>query len=336
MIKKIKEFFKKISPILKKVFKILVIVLISWLSFGYLSNCSDNKLFVYAQSENPSSYYIYEYNPNITLIRQGYYQGYIFNDEIIINNIYLEIELDEENDYAINRMTISNKHNITYYNSSSSYNLTTNSFVNLSYDFLSNNNSLGINKNNIHKILLYYDLSAHSVDFEFSRLYRNGDTTNYIDLSLDNSITFSGPSINWYKGNYISSININCNEILNYINTEYNDLYNNGYRDGLDVGYEDGKNEIINNPHNYNLYSKQEYLDYGSSKDLEGYSRASQEITPDLASSGFLKLFSSIMNAPYNILHNILNFDIFGVNLWSLFTFIFSMGLTISVLRLVL
>ena len=48
----------------------------------------------------------------------------------------------------------------------------------------------------------------------------------------------------------------------------------------------------------------------------------------------FKQLFNLILNAPYNIFNGMLNFEIFGINLFSLFSFIFTTALIIFIVQL--
>lgn len=124
-----------------------------------------------------------------------------------------------------------------------------------------------------------------------------------------------------YNEGYQAGLNANDNE----------SIYEDGYQAGLDDGKQTGVNEVINNPNNYNLYNQEQYVNYGNSKYNEGYN---ENATYSLESQGFLILFNSVMNAPFNILNGILNFDFMGVNLFNVFTFLITCALVIWVVKL--
>lgn len=79
----------------------------------------------------------------------------------------------------------------------------------------------------------------------------------------------------------------------------YDSGYTNGYDDGYDVGYASG----VNN---------------------------------GFADNAFKKLFNVIMNAPFNIFSGLLNFEIFGVNLFALFSFVFTTMIIFAIVKLFL
>lgn len=67
-------------------------------------------------------------------------------------------------------------------------------------------------------------------------------------------------------------------------------------------GLEDGKNEVINNPNRYNLYNRQDYLDYGENEKQEGYQMGKDEMLS--STNWFVAIFTA--------LSSIFNIAIFG------------------------
>ena len=81
--------------------------------------------------------------------------------------------------------------------------------------------------------------------------------------------------------------------------------YQIGYDEGYNLGYDEG----------YNLG-----LELGAKENF--------------GNNYFKQLFNLILNAPYNIYNGLLNFEIFGINLFALFSFIFTTGLIIFIIQL--
>lgn len=93
-------------------------------------------------------------------------------------------------------------------------------------------------------------------------------------------------------------------------------------------GIQSGKNQVINNPNNYDLYS--------SSQLQESFNKGVASVDPSLDEKGFKVLFNSILNAPYNLLNGILNFELFGVNVFNLLSFVFTLAVIGFVVKLLL
>lgn len=108
--------------------------------------------------------------------------------------------------------------------------------------------------------------------------------------------------------------------------------YENGYQNGMTDGVKKGQLDVINNLSSFNLYSESQF----NNNYDKGYSDGKNSVTPDIASNGFFLMIGSILNAPYNILHGIFNFELFGINLFSLISFIFTLMLIAFVVKLFL
>lgn len=146
--------------------------------------------------------------------------------------------------------------------------------------------------------------------------------------TINYSYTFKSLIIDYYSAyedGYQAGLDVNDNQSI------YDEGYDSGYEDGRDVGINETLTDITNNPNNYNLYTEEQYVNYGNSKYNEGYN---ENATYSLESQGFLILFNSVMNAPFNILNGILNFDFMGVNLFNVFTFFITCALVIWVIKL--
>lgn len=229
-----------------------------------------------------------------------------------------------------------------------------------------------VDSNDLNPINGYtYNLNTYVSDVKSERLSNGGaneDGNSFIlinDFSpfLDNTITLS--SIGFYQIEYIYNDNskgyvtisdersftdniINNNKLVKEILLRFNsnlnisqyqldiyvvNNYQNGYQNGYNQGFSNGKNDVLNNPDNYDLYN-QNQLD--EAKDLsysQGYNKGVLE-GEGLGERGFLIMFNAILNAPYNIFNGLLNFELFGVNLFNLITFIITTGLIIFLFAL--
>ena len=123
--------------------------------------------------------------------------------------------------------------------------------------------------------------------------------------------------------------------------------YNNGYSEGQTVGYNNGyqvgydegllSNEGYQQGYDegYDIGHNRGY-DQGLSVGLvQGYDNGFIDGQKDTVNEkGFKTLFNAIMNAPYNIFKGILNFEFLGVNLFSLFSFIFTTMLILWIVKI--
>lgn len=137
-----------------------------------------------------------------------------------------------------------------------------------------------------------------------------GISTFYNYTYYDDNELFSHYS---HDGDYEFSYMKTNSLVIYYDNLYYavNKTYQNenAYQLGYDVGY-DAAYEYA-----YNLG-----LELGSKENF--------------GNNYFKQLFNLILNAPYNIFNGMLNFEIFGINLFSLFSFIFTTALIIFIVQL--
>lgn len=169
----------------------------------------------------------------------------------------------------------------------------------------------------------------------------NENTYIYLEIDVNSSSKYSNEYNIACTGNYSLSNfyylgGINNTEsvknIVNSLNTEqaYNNGYNIGNKEGYSTGYDEGEQV------GYDAgYTNGE--NYGYTNGYEtGYSYGFENGQKDeVAQNGIKKLFNAIMNAPYNIFNGILNFEIFGVNLFNLFSFIFTTMLIIAIVGII-
>lgn len=138
------------------------------------------------------------------------------------------------------------------------------------------------------------------------------------------------------------SSTMTSNDMIKYFFTHENTFLDNPIVQTLVVGdkvvtdyergYNSGINQVLGNLDEYGLYNQNQYDSYGNLM----YDKGLNENPPDLASNGFKVLVNTVLNSPFNILNGILNFELFGVNLFSLFSFIFTAVLVAFLIKLIL
>ena len=146
-------------------------------------------------------------------------------------------------------------------------------------------------------------------------------------LQLQSDIKVMGGISTFYSYTYYDEDNLISNyyidDSLTYVKSNslvlyYDNLYyalnktyfnDNNYQIGYDEGYNYGYDE------GYNLG-----LELGAKENF--------------GNNYFKQLFNLILNAPYNIYNGLLNFEIFGINLFTLFSFIFTTGLILFIIQL--
>lgn len=140
---------------------------------------------------------------------------------------------------------------------------------------------------------------------------------NSFSCVINNSITYpyqvSGFSNTPTAKQYLSSYNSTQG---------YNNGFNLGKQEGLTQGYNNGYSEGLNQG------SEQGYNNGYNEGKSDGYSQGYHDgSNNEFAKDGVKDLVNIIFNAPYNIFNGFLNFEIFGVNLFNLLSFIFTLTL---------
>lgn len=103
---------------------------------------------------------------------------------------------------------------------------------------------------------------------------------------------------------------------------------NTGYQAGYDVGYEQGYNKgLLDNQSN--IYNQ----GYNAGNSA-GYGQGYNEGIEDGSDYSFFSLFGAVLDAPISALKGLLNFQIFGVNLLTLFTGLLTLAIILLVLKL--
>lgn len=162
-----------------------------------------------------------------------------------------------------------------------------------------------------------------------------GDSYNFVKFFN----TFTITSLKIFSQNRPDYVGNGINtQVYEYIvgNNNVDDYYQNGYNEGYDNGYQNGIDYVLDNPNENNLYTSGEYeYNYDNGYEI-GYNAGVEYATNnELVNNGFKTLFGAILNSPFNILYGFLNFELFGVNLFNLLAFIFSVTLAFFIVKLV-
>lgn len=187
-----------------------------------------------------------------------------------------------------------------------------------------------------------------SVNYTLNLNYNVSD--GYLFCIYYNDVNFLNIDYQFLSNEITYITNAMGNIYIGYF--ENNSAYENGYQQGIkdnekwwidngfyttdqydenkELGFIDGKNQVLENPNDYGLYTKEQLDDEKENAYQEGLVANDASI----GNTGFKTMMGSIFNAPYTIIHNILNFEIFGINLFNLFSFIFTCGLIIFGIKL--
>lgn len=152
----------------------------------------------------------------------------------------------------------------------------------------------------------YYYNNYHYYNSAVNKYY-----VSYNDIIADNyDVVINGTTYNY---------SVFCSTNISSLPANYSSVYLTEVNDNYAKGFTDATNSIINNPHEFDLYTESEYLSYGSTKYDQGKNAGLQT---DFVNSGFKTFFNTIIAAPYNVMKGLFNFEFLGVNLFNLFSFI--------------
>ena len=210
-----------------------------------------------------------------------------------------------------------------------------NSIIDLQYQLSTLYSEIGFNDTSSTpfrwKIFLPYSIPISLFYFTFSNwnltsdiyvnFYGSIDSNNYIKYRLQDFIenVFKADSSFMFEvvEVVLAPINLTSNSSITFSNQEYYEGFYQGYDQGLnngntigyDKGYEAGKTEGYNNGYNVG------YVDGSDAGNVIGDA-----------------LFS-ISDIPFSILSSFLGFEIFGVNVLTIFTGLLTIGLVIWILK---
>lgn len=127
-----------------------------------------------------------------------------------------------------------------------------------------------------------------------------------------------------YDPAYVSRQSLNFDARTYYTLNSFTD--NEHYQNGYDFGYSKGKNDYINS-------GFEDGKDVGF--DL-GYERGKADGIASANDYTFLSLFSALIDAPIQALSGLFNFNVMGINMFSLVSGLFTLFVVLIIVRLIL
>lgn len=143
---------------------------------------------------------------------------------------------------------------------------------------------------------------------------------------------------NGYNVGYNKGFNDGNNNVINnpnnydlYSKYQYDTNYTNGKNDGITIG----ENNIKNNPNNYDLYTQTQYdSNYTNGKNI-GYSTGYNKGVSDSNNYTFIGLIGSVIDAPIKAFTGLFNFELLGFNLLNFVKALFTLMVIIVVARFI-
>lgn len=159
-----------------------------------------------------------------------------------------------------------------------------------------------------------YSTADRELEYNQSNLQYN--VINYVD---GNNITYSTLFELTYLDFFDTYIDNSLNlPVINYT-LSYLDNYNQGYDDGYNAGVNNGIRSFQSNPSEYGYYTSSQYNDL-----KQAYDQLYAQADSDFTQSAFKNLLNQVIGTPYNAFKGMFNFEFFGVNLFNLFSFLFT------------
>lgn len=160
----------------------------------------------------------------------------------------------------------------------------------------------------------------------------------YIKGNLGSSLSENEIYQNGYNVGYNKGFNDGNNNVINnpnnydlYSKTQYDNNYNTGKTDGITIG----ENNVKDNPNNYDLYNQTQYdSNYTNGKNV-GYSTGYNKGVADSNDYTFIGLIGSVIDAPIQAFTSLFNFDLLGFNLLNFVKALFTLMVIIVVARFI-
>lgn len=149
----------------------------------------------------------------------------------------------------------------------------------------------------------------------------------------ENEIYQNGYNVGYNKGFNDGNNNVinNPNNYDLYSKYQYDTNYTNGKNDGITIG----ENNIKNNPNNYDLYTQTQYeSNYTNGKNI-GYSTGYNKGVSDSNNYTFIGLIGSVIDAPIQAFTSLFNFELLGFNLLNFVKALFTLMVIIVVARFI-
>lgn len=335
---KIKSIILKVLKIIGRVLFILLVVICWCLSLYRCNRLNQDKEDnittheIHKAKINDYDYISYDIGFNVDYqddnTNKGIYEYYDGVDFWLVTldtfDYYININQNDNNYNNIYGFGLSYNYEVFYIDNPSITNSSLEDFIENETFYIDN---LNINLGDYYNISnCNFIIDINSVnDYLYLDLIIKNDYTTYYESS------FPLIDVGSYFDYYSTTYSLNNSYVIPVKQLYYYIYSGDNYFDGFNQGVSFGKDEVLNNLDYYELKTLEQYLNYGQSEYQKGYN---ENATYSLESQGFLILFNAIMNAPFNILNGILNFELFGVNLFNLFTFIITCGLVIWVIKL--
>lgn len=160
----------------------------------------------------------------------------------------------------------------------------------------------------------------------------------YLKGLTGSTITENDLYQNGYNVGYNKGFNDGNNNVINnpnnydlYSKTQYDNNYYTGKNDGITIG----ENNIKNNPNNYDLYTQTQYdSNYTNGKNI-GYSTGYNKGVADSNNYTFIGLIGSVIDAPIQAFTGLFNFELLGFNLLNFVKALFTLMVIIVVARFI-
>lgn len=152
---------------------------------------------------------------------------------------------------------------------------------------------------NLRTYIIYYDVNDNYINFSIE-LHQNNGTFSDIPFSFMYSD----------RTYFISDIELTDNQL-------YQSGYGQGNTDGYDRGYTQGTSDGYTNGYN------------------AGYGAGTNHGIETASDYSFLSLIGAVVDAPIKAFTGLFNFNILGVNLSSFFFGLFTIALTIAIIRVI-
>lgn len=146
----------------------------------------------------------------------------------------------------------------------------------------------------------------------------------YLKLFDNNNKYFQFEFTSTFNPLYVSRQALTFDTRTYYISNAFTD--NQNYQNGYDYGYQQGKNDYTNSGY-------QDGLKIGYN---QGYNQGKTDGIASANDYTFLGLFSALIDAPIQALSGLFNFNVMGINMFSLVSGLFTLFVVLIIVRLIL
>lgn len=147
---------------------------------------------------------------------------------------------------------------------------------------------------------------------------------NYIDYIDSNGKVFTLGFYSIYNNSSVYTGDVSWEDRIYYLTNAFTD--NQNYQNGYEYGYQQGKNDYTNSGY-------QDGLKNGYN---QGYNQGKTDGIASANDYTFLGLFSALIDAPIQALSGLFNFNVMGINMFSLVSGLFTLFVVLIIVRLIL